>query len=103
MFTFSPLMQDFPRYRLHVSIECICIGFECREAVLGQGEAEVFERDGHLCSPHVRTQRMERYFSFREGMQALCELGARLAPAADDLTQINPLSTGRFGDRFALT
>lgn len=58
---------------------------------------------GHLGGPHVGTQRMERYLSLGEGMQALRELGARLAVFADDLAQVNPLRAGLLGDRFTLT
>lgn len=50
MFTLSPLMQNLPRHRLHVSIEGVRFRLECREAVLGHGETEVFEGDCHLNS-----------------------------------------------------
>lgn len=57
----------------------------------------------HLGGPHIGTQRMKRDFSLREGVQALRELGARLAVLADDLAQVNPLRAGLLGDRLAFT
>lgn len=103
MFAVSPFLKDLPRNGLHVLVEGGGLGFQRSLNGLTDTEPKVFERNGQLSGPHIGTQRMKRYFSFGEGMQPLRELGARLAPAADNLTQVNPFCTGRFGNGFALT
>ena len=65
----------------------------------GNFGAQLAQFVSHLSGPHVRAHGRERYFSFRDFVQFLRELGTGLAPAANDLAEIDPLCSGRLCDR----